>query len=246
MVRVLLITLMVLIAPPALATGEGPGADVPEMPVLIVDRRPESIALFLSMPATQLSPVFGQGADALLDAEGTVDIDGLYEGTFELADQIFAGVEAHANDAPVTFEALSMMVHDPDVLPEFRTPWDGETSIAVCTSPDTVDKMGLETLQAYLGYFAWKLNGLSTLALTFPSGDGLGEIEVREFWNMQPTGAYLTRADAAGTLVLEPKSGAVLGTATLWLLAGGLAAIGLVFVGLYLKQGASGPMRGES
>ena len=132
-----------------------------------------------------------------------------------------------------------MMVHDPDVLPGFKTPWDGEISIAICTSPETVDTMGLETLQAYLGFYAWKVNGLAPLSLTFPaSGNGqVGRgIQVREFWNMQHTGTRVETLSEGGVLVLEPGQGSSLGTATMWLLAFGCSGIGALLLLLYLRD----------
>lgn len=212
------------------------GAKRPDGLVLIVDRRADSISLFLSLPARDLEPVFGLGADALLDTEATVDIDLLYEGTFELADEIFASVETQLDGGPVTFEAMSMMVHDPGVLPPFKTPWDGETSIAVCTSPETVDRSGLDELQAYLGFFAWKVNGLAPLSLTFSeAGRGIENVEVREFWNMQHTGTRITALGADGELVLEAGQGRRLGAVTLGLLALGMLAIGILFLALHLR-----------
>ena len=233
----IVLCILVLMAAPVWASGEGPGAERPDKTVLIVDRRADSVTLYFSMPATELAPTFGTGADALLDAEGTVDINLLYEGTYDLADEIFAPVRIELDGQPVAFEALSMMVHDPDVLPGFETPWDGETSIAVCTSPETVDRMGLETLQAYLGYYAWKVNGLAPVTMTFPqSGQALGEIEVREFWNLQHTGTRKVSPEADGSITFAAGEGARLELPTLWLLAAACLGLGLVFLALHQRE----------
>ena len=47
-----------------------------------------------------------------------------------------------------------MMVHDPDIGPDFTSPYAAELAIAVCTSPETVQNIRLATLEGYLGFFA--------------------------------------------------------------------------------------------
>lgn len=241
MLRLALVLFGLALALPGHADGAGQGAVAPKHPVLIVDRRPQSISLYFSMPAADLEAVFGTGAEDLLGQDGTIDIDGLYEGTFELADRIFASVVPTIEGQPVLFEGISMMVHDPEALPEFETPWDGETSIAVCTSPETVDKMGLDALQAYLGYFAWKVNGMAPVALAFQQADLSGrEIEIREFWNMQHTGSRVETLSGGGTLLLEAGQGSRLGSATLWLLAIACLGIAALFLVLYARENRPG------
>lgn len=237
MLRTIAFFLMISAPAAVLASGEGTGAPVPETAVLIVDRRPETVSLFLSLPASDLKPVFGTGAEALLGADGTIDIDRLNEGTYDLADRIFAPVRTEIGGRPVTFDAISMMVHDPEVLPAFETPWEGETSITICTSPETVDRMGLETLQAYLGFYAWKVSALAPLSVTFPDTAGPVEIEIREFWNMQHTGTRYEIIGDGRTLVLEPGQGSRLGAATLWILALALLGVGAVFLTLHMRRG---------
>ena len=235
-----LICLFAICASAAFADSVTEGAEAPEMPVLIVDRRADSISLFITLPAVDLEPVFGTGAEALLDAEGTIDIDALYEGTFDLADEIFAPLTATSVSGELPFEAMSMMVHDPALLPVFETPWDGETAIAVCTSPETVDLLGLEPLQAYLGYFAWEVNGLEPFSLTFPASTSEATtFEVREFWNTQHTGTKIVMLGADRTIQLEPGAGAPLGQATLWLLAVACFAVGAVFLVLHRREPAT-------
>ena len=229
--------LFAICAGAAFADGVAEGAATPETPVLIVDRRADNVSLFLTLPAVDIEPLFGMGAEALLDESGTIDIDALYEGTFDLADQIFSDVTVTSAAGPMPFEAMSMMVHDPAVLPAFRTPWDGETAIAVCTSPETVDLMGLEPLQAYLGYFAWKVNGLEPFSLTFPdTTSDTTVLEVREFWNAQHMSTSQMTLGADPTLHLDPGTGTPLGQATLWLLAIASFAVGAVFLLLHRRS----------
>ena len=92
-----------------------------------------------------------------------------------------------------------MMVHDPDILPDFAMPYDAEMSIAVCTSPETVQNMTLETLEGYLGYFAWKVDGLAKMAIDLPeTGRGALELNVREFVDhVEVLNQTVTLADGA-------------------------------------------------
>lgn len=100
MLRAIALLFCALGAGAAVASGDGPGAPVPETPVLIVDRRPQSVSLFMTLPAGDLPAIFGTGAEGLLGADGTVDIDRLYEGTFELADRIFRPVGPRSAGRP--------------------------------------------------------------------------------------------------------------------------------------------------
>lgn len=225
---------LLIAVPEVRATGVG--AERPETPVLIVDRRADAISLFFSLPAIELPAVFGMGGEALLGPDQTIDIVALYDGTFDLADRIFAQVETASGGQSVTFEALSMMVHDPDVLPDFQTPWDGETAIAVCTSPETVDNLGLEPLQVYLGYFAWKLNGLDPLTLRFAGASDDTVIEVRDFWNRQHLGTTKMTFGPGRTITLNPGTGAPLSSHTLGILALALAGVGVVLLVLHRRD----------
>jgi hypothetical protein len=170
---------------------------------LIVDRRAESVALYFKMPATRIGPVFGTGAEGLLGVDGTVDVPRLYDGTFPLADDIFSATTVRLGGEATTFEALSMMVHDPDVLPDFAMPYDAELSIAVCTSPETVQNMTLETLESYLGYFAWKVDGLAGMDIDLPrTGRGPMELRVREFVDHVEVWDQTVTIPDGGTLTL--------------------------------------------
>lgn len=191
------VALVATMAGPAVATDA----------TLIVDRRAESIALYFKLAATDFEPVFGSGAEGLLGADGTVDVPRLFDGTFPLADRIFAATSVRLAGQETPFEALSMMVHDPDILPDFAMPYDAEMSIAVCTSPETVQNMTLETLEGYLGYFAWKVDGLAEMAIALPeTGRGALDLNVREFVDhVEVLNQTVTLADGAVLTLAAPK-----------------------------------------
>ena len=150
---------------------------------LIVDRSAQSVALYFKMAATDLRRVFGMGTEGLLADDGTVDVPRLYDGTFPLANEIFASSTVRLGGTTTPFEALLMMVHDPDILPDFTSPYDAELSIPVCTSPEMVQNMSLATLEWYLGFLAWKVDGFGELVIELPETVcGVLDLRVREIW----------------------------------------------------------------
>ncbi|MEM9710122.1 MAG: hypothetical protein AAF871_15185 [Pseudomonadota bacterium] len=182
----------------------GAAADT-QRPTILVDREPSGIAIYFATPAPMLEDVFGQGAEALLTPEGVVDIEGLYQGTFETADEIFRDVEVFIDGEPVAMEGLSMMVHDPAILPPFDSPLTAAMSIAVCNSPETVGKMGLDELVAFMGFFAWKADPGSEVTLRFPE---LGREPISfDLFDFGPTGVTPVETEIVadgGSVTLNP------------------------------------------
>ena len=200
---------------------------------VLVDREPSGISVYFAADATALPGIFGAGADALLTDDGVVDIDGLYRGTFDTADDIFAEVDTRIGGVPFAFEALSMMVHDPSILPPFETPYDAAMSIAVCNSPETVRNMALDQLDAFLGFYAWKADPLAVITLAFPAtGRAAITVEVIDY---APSGEVARSTQSltdGGSLTLTAPKPArfasllplLLGVAAL-VLAGGVIAL---------------------
>jgi hypothetical protein len=127
-----------------------------------------------------------------------------------------------------------MMVHDPDSLPEFVVPYDAELSIAICTSPETVQDMTLETLEGYLGYFAWKVDGLAELVIDLPlTGRSVLELRVREFVDHVEVADQKVSLPDGGKLTLTPPEPPAQGL-TAWLTAVSLGfalfAAGMIFL----------------
>ena len=171
---------------------------------VLVDRRADQVSVYFALPAEDLNTFFGQGAEALLDADGTVDIEGLYDGTYLVADDIFAGATIRIDGKPVLVEALSMMLHDPEFLPTFTDPYDAQVSIAVCTSPETVRGMSLPELRAYLGYYVWDVDGRAPLEITFPAlGRDAVEVTFRDFVDFREVGSTTVTLADGGVLTLE-------------------------------------------
>lgn len=230
--RTLLCLVMFLLSTPVVAeVGPLAAEDPGDVVQVIVDRREDELTVYISIRATELPRVFGVGADALLDDDGTVSIDKLYGGTFTLADAVWTGVETRLGDQPVALDGLSLMVHDPEFLPRFSDPWDAEGAIAVCTSPETVDGLSLSPLRAYLGYYAWKVDATQPLEITLPTtGREALSVEMRQYWNYQPIGVQMVTVADGGTLVLRPNATPSLMPILLAVLAMGVFALGAITV----------------
>ena len=217
-----------------------------DMPTILIDRRADEVSLYFAMPAPLLPEVFGTGADELVGADGTIDIDRLYDGTFLTADEIFAGVAVEVDGQAEVFEGLSLMVHDPAILPDFATPYDAQISIAVCNSPETVRGMGLAELDAFMGFYAWKVDGYSDVAVRFPMlGRESVRLRVLDFVDLELKNEEVVSVPDGGTLVIGPtqrsSSGLSVAAGQILVLVG-LAALALAGV-LYLSGRAKGAAR---
>ena len=212
------------------------GSAASALPTIIVDRADDGTSVYFGLEADELPVLFGQGAEALLTPEGVVDIDALYDGTFDTADEIFASVDASATGAATGFEAMSMMVHDPAILPDFNTPYHASISIAICNSPETVAQMGLEDLVAFMGFYAWKADPGGTVEMTFPEvGREPITLEVRDYSSSGDVEISTVMLEDGGTLVLQAPAPATgikippaLGAAAAAIAAGGLVWILLI------------------
>ncbi|MEM9811452.1 MAG: hypothetical protein AAF913_02185 [Pseudomonadota bacterium] len=207
MKRVLL--LLALAATPAGAT------DVE----LLVDRLPTGISIYMRMPAGEVEPVLGRNGDELL-TDGRVDYAAMRDGTFEAADRLFARVDTEVAGTPVVFEALSLMVHQPDTNIPFSSPFDADMAIAVCNAP-TDETVTLADLDLMAGFYAHRVDSMAEIALDLPeTGRPAIDVSVIEFVE----GAEVRRSehtlDDGARLVLPPAPEALPKTA--------IAAIGSI------------------
>ncbi len=200
---------------------------------VILDRQEQAISLYFAMPAEMIPSVFDRSAEGVVGADGTVDLAGLYEGTFDTGDHIFAGVRAQIGGHSAKFESTSLMVHDPANLPAFTTPLDAEISIAICNAPDVVGQMPLSALHAYAGYFAWKVDGSAPVSLSFPkTGRGAIPVLVSEYDNGRRVGISEAVLADGGALTFEPPRPPQFASTRLliWLIAGVVLTLGLAAV----------------
>ena len=190
---------------------------------IIVLRGEDTIEVFFSAPTRGYIDLFGMSPSMLEEPDGTVDFDALREGTFDMADDIFASVDTWFAGAPVFFEAMSMMVHPIDDRLQFRTPVDGMVAMAVCTVPTPDIPPALDTLWAYSGFITYVDDpsgpvSLELTAMTLPSV----EVSVRYFTEEGFVGRE-TFTHAAGTTLLLGNPSSAVPLWVLWLIIVGLA-----------------------
>lgn len=134
---------------------------------MIISRDAKTVEIFFSMPATTAADHFGVARDDLLNDEGYAVLDAYTEGTWTLGEDFWTGVEAQIDGAPVTFEAMSLMVHPANTPLPYRDPLDALTSIEVCTVNDAT--LDLSEAQLYVGLIAYTDSPDGELSFTFPN-----------------------------------------------------------------------------
>jgi len=154
---------------------------------LIVNRKPNSIAIYLAMPLPEFKQRFGGLPEQMQAGPSGLDIDPLREGTVESVDWLIARSQAHLGGEPATLEPLSAMVHPTALALPFSTPRDGTTAVSVCTAP-TTEPLPLSEFTFYGGLFLYPVDGRKALDLRLGK-DADGEAMVSEYWDWQPVGA---------------------------------------------------------
>ncbi|MEM1065263.1 MAG: hypothetical protein AAGJ74_07160 [Pseudomonadota bacterium] len=173
---------------------------------VLVHRGPDSVELYLSVPAELLPPLFALPNGSIASADGTVDFDGLRNGTWEIGDAAFEKVNTEINGQAVTFEAMSLMVHPETSLLPMSTPIEGMIAIAVCAVPTPATPPVLSDLHTYVGYITYTDTPQGTITLEFPeTGRADMSVLVREFENFEFQGAALMRLGDGAALHLPGR-----------------------------------------
>ncbi|WP_147127687.1 hypothetical protein [Shimia ponticola] len=137
---------------------------------VLVDRRPQSIELFMRFPARNTETIFGITPDALAASDGRVYFGALREtGTFDFGDAMIAGTRLSLGGEEQPLEAMSVMVHPADNALPFETPLDGNIAMAVCTVPDPVVPPALTDLVLYTGFISYPATGAGEIKLSMPN-----------------------------------------------------------------------------
>ena len=157
-------------APTPVETANLPDADLR----IIVDRRKSSIEVFTYKSADSLLPMFGADPNGLAAADGRVYFGELREtGTFDFGDTIVAKVGFTVDGAPVTLEAMSVMVHPIDNGLPFETPLDGNIAMSVCNVEDPVVPPTMADLSLYGGFIAYPVDGHGDVTMRLPNTEPL-------------------------------------------------------------------------
>lgn len=225
MMRALTYAALLALAPPLTASA----SDV----TLVVERGPDTVEIFLGLPAEGLVDYFGLPPERLEDETGEVAFEPLRLGTWAIGDDVFAGVEATIGGAPAIYEAMSLMVHPEDQKLPLWNSFDGMTAIAVC-SVEPPENPTLDRLYSYVGYIAYPAAPDGALTFRLPeTGRAALRFEIRDFRDGQllresqetvPDGGTLTLAAAPPRPWLEGQRDALALSALLLFVA---AAAGL-------------------
>ena len=209
----------------------------PDM-VLVVDRMPGAVEIYVAMDADRMLQTFGLPQDRLAGPGGSVDFAPLRQGTYDMADEMFAVTAATIGGAPARFEAMSMMVHPQDEALPMRTPLEGLIAIGVCTVPEPDRPPRLDALRAYAGFIAYTDTPQAPLALRFPAvadgapGGGALTVEIREHTEGRETAVTRMTLGAERRVVTAPGS-----SAHTALLAGGAGLLGALGAGaLWMRR----------
>ncbi len=170
---------------------------------MVVLRTADAVEVYFGLPANALEPVFALPPSALTEADGTVDFDGLREGTYLMADDLLAPADARIGGAPARFEGLSMMVHPlADRLP-FVDPVGALLATTVCTVPTPETAPRLSDLYAYAGFIAYTDTPRAPISLRLPvTGRGSVTFDVREYGMQGYVGSYSATVPDGETLAL--------------------------------------------
>ncbi|MEM9783638.1 MAG: hypothetical protein AAF899_14330 [Pseudomonadota bacterium] len=170
---------------------------------IVVDRRGETIELYIATRADRFVSTFALPAEELTDAAGTVDFDALRLGTWDIGDVMFDRVVTTLDATPVDFEAMSLMVHPIADALLMSTPLEGIIAIGVCSVETPATQPTLDALQGYAGYIAYVDDSDGVLALQLPAtGRGALDVSIADFEDQRLIDRYtLTVADGEGIVI---------------------------------------------
>ncbi len=149
---------------------------------IVLDRSERAVELFLGMPARTAVDAFGLSPDLLTEADGTVDFIGFRQGTWDIGDALFDGVEARIGTEIAAFEGMSVMVHLADQRLPMTTPLDALIAISVCgvEPPDTPPT--IDDLYLYAGLIAETSDPRGIVRLDLPMAQDRGlDVQIRDY-----------------------------------------------------------------
>ncbi|MEM9900209.1 MAG: hypothetical protein AAF865_02615 [Pseudomonadota bacterium] len=172
--------------------------------VIVTDRTPKAVELYIALPAKRMPDVFGIRPEAITGPDGKVDFDALRLGTYELGDDVFANVSARLGGALLDFENMSLMLHPNEQALPLSTPLDGMIAIGVCTVPTPDALPGLEDLRSYLGFIAYTDRPDAEFRLDFPAtGRADLRVALRDYASGRFVSARQVMLEDDGVLVVN-------------------------------------------
>lgn len=172
---------------------------------IVIDRKSDSVEIFFATSATNFEPIFGHQPDGLTGPDGTVGIETLRQGTWDIGDDLLSKVRAKVGDDPLTLETMSLMVHPQDQRLPLSTPLDGVTSTAVCNAVDPGRPLTIEDLHGYVGLIAFTDSPDGALSFQLPStGRETVDVTVRDFRDWEFASSYQATIADGGVISVGP------------------------------------------
>lgn len=138
---------------------------------LVIQRLDDSTEIYVSADAPTLFTTFNTSPDVIpmLDGlDGHVDFDAFFEGTWDVGDALLAETDITIGGTDARFEAMSFMVHPEDQKLPLRTRIDGMIAMSVCNTIEDGAQLGLNNLQAYVGYFSERGSADASIQFRLP------------------------------------------------------------------------------
>lgn len=151
---------------------------------IIVSRDGEYVELFVGLPAEAVDDVFDLPESKLLSDNGKIEFAKFQRGTWELGDRLLASVDARTDNAAVSFEAMSLMLHPSEDYIPFNDFVDAALAVSVCNAITRPAASSLTDLDVYAGYFAIADKPGAEIKLVFPqTGRFPVLVKIREYSN---------------------------------------------------------------
>ena len=213
-------------------------ANATDLEMLVV-RTDRSVEVFMAMSAPVAVDAFGLPADLLQRDDGSVHFDDFREGTWDIGDALWSGLEATVEGQTPLFEAMSLMVHPANQALPLDNPVDGYIAIAVCSVPTPAVPPTLSDLRLYNGVIAYTDDAYGEIEIRLPHvGDAPVSISVREFRDH----SFLRQTDLAlagdKTSIVLPNVDVKTAGLTGWALAAFMAALSAIVAGAAVYQRA--------
>ena len=167
--------------------------------VVIVDHKPETVEVFVTLGSEFLPRAFGAVPPGLTNSDGLVEIDSFRDGTADIGDWMASHWTARFGEQTVPLEAMALMVHPKDDALPFATPLDGYIAMSVCNAPVGAAPVPLEGTQVYGGFIAYPDNPKAPLELQLGGAEMAGlTVEVRSFDAWEPRNVAQFTLDETG------------------------------------------------
>lgn len=210
------------------------GLSTPVAIDLIVERRADSIELYIGGNARVLTQHFGAASEAFINEDGHVPFEAFQAGTWLLGDALLQGVAVQLGGQNQRLEATSLMMHPADREVPFADAVDGVLAVSICAVLNPPSDLTLEEATMYAGYIGFTSNTTQPLTLGYPhrttSQPNAITVQVRDYANGRLTRQSTQIWSPGKPLHIAPGLSA--STATLTLLAVTLphSAMGLLLL----------------